>query len=189
MISVHYRRAANTLAPILNPKLALTPQRHPLSSTSTSSIKPSVNCASLRPNPFYSPLSYSFSSTNLPKLALDQLLSHPYARLCRWDKPIGALLLYWPCLWGIEAGAHGLLLAQSTTTFIQTFSLSTSSSSWAAGPPDLPAASSTTTSIKILIKMSKGVKTGPSLQAKSPLNKPLSFSSGIYPVALSSFLK
>ena len=62
---------------------------------------------------------YFFSTNNnLPKQALNQLLSHPYSRLCRWDKPIGALLLYWPCLWGLEAGAHGLLLAQSTSIYL-----------------------------------------------------------------------
>lgn len=43
---------------------------------------------------------YSFSQ-NIIKQAIDQLLAHPYSRLMRWEKPIGALLLFWPCLWGI----------------------------------------------------------------------------------------
>src|SRR5690606_39810884 len=29
----------------------------------------------------------------------------PYARLARWDRPIGFWLLYWPCVWGLALAA------------------------------------------------------------------------------------
>jgi hypothetical protein len=45
--------------------------------------------------------SYKFSNNNVVKQAFNQIINHKYSRLCRWDKPIGALLLYWPCLWGL----------------------------------------------------------------------------------------
>lgn len=31
----------------------------------------------------------------------------PYARLARWDRPIGIVLLYLPCLWGLTLAADG----------------------------------------------------------------------------------
>lgn len=31
-----------------------------------------------------------------------------YFRLCRFDKPIGAMLLFWPTAWGVLAGASGI---------------------------------------------------------------------------------
>lgn len=36
------------------------------------------------------------------------MLSHPYIRLLRLDKPIGILLLLWPTLWGLWFAAAGL---------------------------------------------------------------------------------
>jgi 4-hydroxybenzoate polyprenyltransferase len=36
------------------------------------------------------------------------MLSHPYLRLLRLDKPIGILLLLWPTLWGLWFAAGGL---------------------------------------------------------------------------------
>lgn len=36
---------------------------------------------------------------------LDKFLSHPYSRLCRYEKPIGCMLLYWPTTWGLAIGA------------------------------------------------------------------------------------
>jgi len=27
--------------------------------------------------------------------------AEPYARLARWDRPIGTWLLYWPCAWSV----------------------------------------------------------------------------------------
>ncbi len=29
----------------------------------------------------------------------------PYARLARWDRPIGFWLLFWPCTWGLALAA------------------------------------------------------------------------------------
>src|SRR5690554_5968893 len=29
----------------------------------------------------------------------------PYARLARWDRPIGFWLLFWPCVWGLALAA------------------------------------------------------------------------------------
>ncbi|MDB5612675.1 MAG: 4-hydroxybenzoate octaprenyltransferase, partial [Devosia sp.] len=29
----------------------------------------------------------------------------PYARLARWDRPIGIWLLFWPCIWGLALAA------------------------------------------------------------------------------------
>jgi 4-hydroxybenzoate polyprenyltransferase len=29
----------------------------------------------------------------------------PYARLARWDRPIGFWLLFWPCVWGLGLAA------------------------------------------------------------------------------------
>lgn len=31
-----------------------------------------------------------------------------YFKLCRWDKPIGAMLLYWPTAWGVCIGSVGI---------------------------------------------------------------------------------
>lgn len=61
---------------------------------------------------------YSFSNNNIVKQAFNQIINHKYSRLCRWDKPIGALLLFWPCLWGIQAGAHGLIMTQSKIFYL-----------------------------------------------------------------------
>ncbi|MDB5474189.1 MAG: 4-hydroxybenzoate octaprenyltransferase [Devosia sp.] len=30
----------------------------------------------------------------------------PYARLARWDRPIGIWLLFWPCIWGLGLAAN-----------------------------------------------------------------------------------
>ena len=54
----------------------------------------------LCPLPFKN--SYAFSSDNPRNI-------HPYVRLCRFDKPIGAMLLYWPTAWGVVAGASGMV--------------------------------------------------------------------------------
>jgi len=30
---------------------------------------------------------------------------HPYISICRFDRPAGFLLLFWPCIWGLSLGA------------------------------------------------------------------------------------
>ena len=35
--------------------------------------------------------------------------AQPYLRLMRLDRPIGTWLLYWPCVFGLALGGHGLL--------------------------------------------------------------------------------
>ncbi|KAF9506573.1 hypothetical protein BS47DRAFT_1305101 [Hydnum rufescens UP504] len=46
----------------------------------------------------------------------------PYALLTRIDKPIGALLLYYPCVWSILMGSHALALPpQETLSYIGLF--------------------------------------------------------------------
>ncbi len=66
-------------------------------------------------NTYLQPLRYSFSKFNkfnfpqLPKLpSLSKIVGHPYARLCRWHLPIGAMLLYWPTSWGVCLGSAGI---------------------------------------------------------------------------------
>lgn len=34
----------------------------------------------------------------------------PYARLARWDRPVGILLLFWPCVWGLALAPSFKLL-------------------------------------------------------------------------------
>jgi hypothetical protein len=36
---------------------------------------------------------------------LDKFLDHRYSRLCRYEKPVGCMLLYWPTTWGLAIGA------------------------------------------------------------------------------------
>jgi len=45
---------------------------------------------------------YGFSNELKNNTKLDA-----YFRLCRWDKPIGAMLLYWPTAWGVCIGSAG----------------------------------------------------------------------------------
>lgn len=35
----------------------------------------------------------------------------PYARLARWDRPIGIWLLFWPCVWGLALAANAAPLS------------------------------------------------------------------------------
>lgn len=50
------------------------------------------------------------SSTDMPtRCWFDRFLprrAQPYARLARWDRPIGFWLLFWPCLWGLFLSPH-----------------------------------------------------------------------------------
>lgn len=41
---------------------------------------------------------YSFS-------VWQKFIDHPYSRLCRYNAPIGCMLLYWPVTWGLAIGA------------------------------------------------------------------------------------
>lgn len=67
---------------------------------STKSLTP-ITHGSLTMRPSYNFSNNQPKNPNIAQQALTQFLNHPYSRLCRWDKPIGALLLFWPCLWGI----------------------------------------------------------------------------------------
>jgi hypothetical protein len=68
---------------------------------SISSNKKSNPKYTLSRSKLYQNNGYSFSNNNIVRQAFNQIINHKYSRLCRWDKPIGALLLFWPCLWGI----------------------------------------------------------------------------------------
>ena len=48
------------------------------------------------------PISYSQSSL------VQRFLDHRYSRLCRYEKPVGCMLLYWPTTWGLAIGAATL---------------------------------------------------------------------------------
>ena len=101
---VKFYQVANELSnlmPSSNVNSNLMPSSNVNSLNSTSEYRRFNSKPTIFPNRLSFRSDYSFSSNNIPKQALNQLLNHPYSRLCRWDKPIGALLLYWPCLWGI----------------------------------------------------------------------------------------
>lgn len=51
----------------------------------------------------------SYMKNNCFSLSLiNKITDHPYYRLCRYDKPIGCMLLYWPTAWGLAIGAPTL---------------------------------------------------------------------------------
>ena len=87
---------------------------------------------------------YSFS-------VWQKVIDHPYSRLCRYNTPIGCMLLYWPVTWGLAIGA---------TTFPRTLIIIQQSQllfyfSWGLGHHDLQAALSMTTLIEISIEVLK----------------------------------
>jgi hypothetical protein len=61
--------------------------------------------ATLLPQKYYSNQSTKFCTSTTPNPTVTKPLN-PYIRLIRADKPIGTMLLYWPCAWSIALGNH-----------------------------------------------------------------------------------
>jgi 4-hydroxybenzoate polyprenyltransferase len=66
-------------------------------------------------------------ASDIPKGAwVDRLLpstARPYARLARWDRPIGTWLLLFPCWWGIAMAAEGATAAAPSLWLMALFAL------------------------------------------------------------------
>lgn len=56
-----------------------------------------------QPNPVPGTVADAQSGNWVDRYAPDWL--KPYARLARWDRPIGIWLLFWPCTWGLALAA------------------------------------------------------------------------------------
>ncbi|KAG5678444.1 hypothetical protein PVAND_008117 [Polypedilum vanderplanki] len=57
----------------------------------------------------YSPIKQNEANTvtkNIVKDYFEKFRSSPYVRIMRLDRPIGSLLLYWPCSWSIAVAAQ-----------------------------------------------------------------------------------
>ena len=97
------------------------------------------------------------------KIPLESIIYHKYSRLCRYDKPIGAFLLYWPCAWGVAVGS---LTMPSIINIIQLYG-HFCCFLWDHGRLDQQDASLTIIQINNSIKKCKDAKIGPWLLVKS----------------------